>query len=71
MGPRRLGKVAAAIGGFLIMIGMIMIGIFALFLFDLLDITMFMESEYQTLFTSALLVIGVCDLVSGIMLALR
>jgi len=71
MGPRKLGKVAAAIGGFLIMMGMILMGIFALLLFDILDVTMFMGSEYQVLFTLVLLAIGVCDLVSGIILALR
>ncbi len=71
MGPRKLSKVAVAIGGFLIMMGMILMGIFVLLLFDILDVTMFMGSEYRTLFTLMLLVIGVFDLVSGIMLALR
>ncbi|RLI46428.1 hypothetical protein DRO69_03105 [Candidatus Bathyarchaeota archaeon] len=71
MVTRKLGKVAAAIGGFLIMMGMVLMGIFALLLFDILDVAMFMETEYRTLFTLGLLVIGVCDLVSGIILALR
>jgi len=71
MGPRKLSKVAAAIGGFLIMMGMVLMGIFALLLFDILDVAMFTGSEYRTLFTLVLLVIGVCDLVSGIILALR
>jgi hypothetical protein len=71
MVSRKLGKVAAAIGGFLIMMGMVLMGVFALLLFDILDVAMFMEAEYRALFTLVLLVIGVCDLVSGIILALR
>lgn len=71
MRTRRLGKAAAAIGGFLIMMGMIFMGILALLLFNFLDTTMFMAPEYQPLLTLSLLAIGVCDLVSGVILALR
>jgi len=53
------------------MIGIVMMGIFVLVLFNILDITTFMEPQFRTLFIFALLAIGVCDLISGIILALR
>jgi len=68
---RKIGIAAAAFGGFLIMIGIVMMGIFVLVLFNILDITTFMEPQFRTLFIFALLAIGVCDLISGIILALR
>ena len=68
---RKAGIAATAFGGFLIMIGIVMMGIFVLVLFNILDITTFMEPQFRTLFIFALLAIGVCDLISGIILALR
>lgn len=69
--PRRLSKVAAALGGLLIMTGVVMIGIFALALFGILDISVFMDTKYLLLLTLVLLMIGIIDVVSGIILALR
>lgn len=68
---RKIDIAVAAFGGFLIMIGIVMMGIFALVFFDILDITIFMEPEFRTLFILVLLTIGICDLITGIMLALR
>jgi len=68
---RKIGTAAAAFGGFLIMMGIVMMGIFVLVLFNILDITIFMELQFRTFFILALLTIGICDLVSGIILALR
>ena len=68
---RKIGIAAAAFGGFLIMIGIVMIGIFALVFFNILDITIFMDPQFRTLFILVLLTIGICDLVSGIILALK
>ena len=68
---RKIVIAAAAFGGFLIMIGIVMIGIFALVFFNILDITIFMGPQFRTLFILALLAIGICDLVSGIILALK
>lgn len=66
--PRKLGRIAAAIGGFLIMMGIVMIGVFVLVSFDVFDIETFLSSEYLILFMTALLIIGVLDLVSAIIL---
>ena len=69
---RRLSKVAVAIGGFLIFVGVIMLGVFALVFSGVVDVSVFegiSESEgYRVLFLGILLVIGVLDVVSGFIL---
>lgn len=72
MGSQKLSKVAVAIGGFLIFVGIIMAGVAALALSGVVDIGVFERSEvYRILFLGVLLVIGILDLVSGIMLRRR
>jgi hypothetical protein len=57
---------AIAIGGFLIFVGVIMMGIFAL---GLLGVIGALENAgYRTLALWALLIVGVLDLASGVML---
>ena len=68
---RKIGTAAAAFGGVLIMIGIVMMGIFTLAFFGFVDIMMVMESQFRTLFILTLLIIGACDLIAGIILALR
>lgn len=68
-GSRKLSKAAVAMGGFLIFVGVLMIGVFALAIFDIIDVGMFMSNEHRVLFVSVLLMVSVLDLVSGIMLA--
>jgi len=67
--------VAVAIGGFLIFVGTIMIGMFALALSGVVDIGVFERisgsEAYRMLFLGVLLVIGILDFVSGIMLRRR
>lgn len=75
MGSQKLSKVAVAIGGFLIFVGIIMTGLVALALSGVVDIGLFERisgnDAYRILFLGALLVIGILDLVSGIMLRRR
>ncbi len=75
MGSQRLSKAAVAIGGFLILVGTIMTGVFALILSGVVNVGVFeriLGSEaYRMLFLGVLLAIGIFDLVSGIMLRLR
>jgi len=66
---RRLSRVAAAIGGFLIMVGMILLGIFALALFGIIDVSAFMDTRSTAMLMLVLLIIGVLDVVSAILLA--
>jgi hypothetical protein len=53
------------------MIGMVMIGMLALVCFDFLDAETFLNSGYLMLFMAALLMVGVLDLVSAIILLRR
>lgn len=69
--PRKLGRTAVAIGGFLIMIGIVMISMLTLIFFDFLDAEAFLNSSYLMLFMTALLIVGVLDLVSAIILLRR
>ena len=75
MVSQRLSKVAVAIGGFLIFVGIIMIGVFALALSGVVDVGVFEgisgSEAYRMLFLGVLLVIGILDFVSGIMLRRR
>jgi len=67
MNSYRLSKTAVALGGFLILVGITMIGVFALVFSGIVDISVLGE-EYRMLFLWVLLVIGVLDMVSGIIL---
>lgn len=75
MSSHGLSKVAVAIGGFLILVGIILIGVFVLVLLGVIDIGVLegaLESnEYRMLSLWVLLVIGLLDMVSGIILRLR
>ncbi len=67
-----LSRFAVALGGFLIFVGIMMIGVFVLDILDFVNIISTLESEkYRILFLGALLAIGLLDLVSGIILRRR
>jgi len=65
--PRRLSKMAVALGGFLIMMGMLLIGV--ALLFNMAGITV--ESEYRMLFMWILLTVSICDIVAGVILLFK
>ena len=67
MKPRRLSKAAVALGGFLIMVGILLIGVTSLF--SMADVTV--GSEYRMLFMWVLLTVSVCDIVAGVILVSR
>jgi len=69
--PKGVGRAAATIGGFLILMGMIMLGIFALALFKIIDPNLLVKEEIQTTLMWALLLVGILDLLSGIILLTR
>jgi hypothetical protein len=66
---RKLSRLAVAIGGFLIMMGMILIGAIALTLLNIIDPSAFMNDTYLLLFMVALLSVGVLDIIAGIILS--
>ena len=65
--PRRLSKLAVALGGFLIMVGMLLIGV--ALLFSMAGITV--GSEYRNLFMWVLLAVSICDIVAGVILLFK
>jgi hypothetical protein len=75
MSSYRLSKVAVAIGGFLIFVGVLMVGLFALTLTKVVDadaLGKILETiDYRALFLGMLLAIGVLDIISGIILRRR
>ena len=66
-----MGKAAIAIGGFIIMIGMILLGTFVLAFFGVFDTSLFLNEEGTVILVWALLILGANDLISGIILYLR
>ncbi len=62
-------RIALAIGGFLIFLGLIIIGFFILAYLNLIDVNTLLNPEYRLLFILVLLVLGVLDLVSAVILA--
>lgn len=61
-------RFAVALGGFLIFAGILMIGVFATVFFGFVEVSALENHEYHILSLWMLLVVGVLDLVSGIIL---
>jgi len=71
--PRRLSRIAVALGGFLIFVGVIILGVFMLVLTRVFEVSTLetIFTDYQMPFLGILLAIGVLDIVSGIILEQR
>jgi len=65
----KLGRVAVALGGFLIFVGAIMVAISALVFYGLLNVPV--GSEQENLFMWFLLIVSLLNLASGILLVHR
>lgn len=66
---RKLSRLAVAIGGFLIMMGMILMSAIVLTLLNVIDITAFINETYVLMFMLALLSVGLLDVIAGIILS--
>jgi len=66
---RKLSRLAVAIGGFLIMMGMILMSAVVLTMLNVIDITAFMNETSVLIFMLALLSVGVLDVIAGIILS--
>lgn len=71
MGLRKFGRASSALGGFLIFLGIIIIGVCALALFDVINLEVFSSENFRPLLMLVLLVVSVLDIISGIILAFR
>ena len=61
-------RFAVALGGFLIFVGIIIIGVFLIGFLGVVDFSLIETESIQTLFMALLLVLGAIDLVAGIIL---
>ena len=68
MKRKKIGKVAVAMGGFIIVLGLITLGISALAFFGIFNTDLFLLEEPQILLIWLLLFLGVIDIISGILL---
>lgn len=66
-----LSRFAVALGGFLIFVGIMVLGVLVLVFFDFFDTSILESEKYRVLFLGALLAIGMLDLTSGIILRCR
>lgn len=66
-----LSRFAVALGGFLIFVGIMMIGILVLVFFGFVDVSILESEKFRMLSVWTLLAIGVLDLVSGVILRCR
>jgi hypothetical protein len=61
-------RFAVALGGFLIFVGIIVIGVFLIGFFGMVDLSILESENLQSLSLLLLLAIGLADLVAGIIL---
>lgn len=54
---------------FSLLMGMILIGVFALAFFNILDARALMDKAHMTMFILVLLIVGALDMVAGVILA--
>ncbi|MCX8153539.1 MAG: hypothetical protein N3E52_03790 [Candidatus Bathyarchaeota archaeon] len=64
-------KLCVAIGGFLIVTGLILTGNFFLILSNVIDISIFTDKVVRALLTLMFLAIGVASIIAGIILLLK
>lgn len=67
----KLSRLAAAIGGFLIMIGMILVSTVILCAMNIVDVGAFADESYLLMLMLALFSVGVLDLIAGFILSRR
>jgi len=68
---RKLSRLAVAVGGFLIMIGMILVNAVVLSLMNIVDVSTFTNEAYLLMFMLALFPVGVLDIIAGVVLSRR
>lgn len=67
----KLARLAVAIGGFLIALGMILVSAVVLSLFNVVDTSVFTNKGYLLMLMSALFVGGALDIIGGLILSRR
>ena len=67
----KLTRLAVAVGGLLIAVGMILVSAVVLSLMNVVDISSFTNEAYLLMLMSALLLVGVLDIIGGLILSRR
>ena len=65
---KRLSRLAVALGGFLIFIGIIIVGFFLIGFLETVNYSVIENENIQSLFLGLLLAIGFADLMAGLIL---
>jgi hypothetical protein len=66
---QRMHKLVAIVGGFIILAGMILLGVAALSFFGYLDVGMMLRDKYMLTFAIMLIIIGLLDAFAAIIIA--
>ncbi len=66
---RRIQRILSMLGGFIILVGIVLFGLCALTLFGYLDPSLLLERKQLLIFASAVTVIGLFDMVVGVITA--
>ena len=62
-------KLVAMVGGFLIVTGIVLLGIAALALSGFLDVSILLQRKYLLIFATAMIVLGLVDTFTAIVIA--
>jgi len=65
---RHLPKLVAIIGGFLVLVGVILLGIAVLSLFGFFKVGMLLERKYLLVFSFGMVIVGLLDALSAIII---
>jgi hypothetical protein len=68
---RKLVRLSLAIGGFLIVTSLILMGAIFLILLNMIDVSVFADPATTSVLTMLFLAIGVLDLIAGILLLMK
>ena len=66
-----LNRVAVALGGLLVFVGIMLTGVFILMFLGVMEIAVFESAKLRFLFLGAFFTIGVLDLISAVILRRR
>ena len=67
----KLSRFAVAVGGLLIAVGMILVSAVVLSLMNVVDISSFTNEAYLLMLMAALLLVGILDIIGGLILSRR
>jgi len=67
-GREFIKKTGVALGGFIILVGVILLATFSLAIFGIFDLNIFLSGDVKMIFVCILLILGIVDLLAGLIL---